>query len=302
MASRQAEAQRAGQEALAAAALPLLSRSWSLVDLQDLQGSLPRFRMAVQAVVEYYGRASAAAAVEWFRQERRAAGVVGRVSLKAVPATPEGFVDSLVADSVAALLVTPETAPDVLDSQAQHLILQQGRNQMLSASAQDAAAKGWARVPNPDACSFCLMLAARGAVYGSKRAANFRAHFKQPNGSGGDCRCTVEPLFRNHYEPTAVVRNAQALWADSTKGRSGKDARDAFRQAVEGRPVTGSTTKGTPRKGRTPAHTHNAPQGRTAETQAAQLKVLEAMPPAKTPEAAAWRVVRIAEIRKFLGS
>lgn len=34
-----------------------------------------------------------------------------------------------------------------------------------------AAGNGYARVPDPDACNFCLMLASRGAVYDSKKSA-----------------------------------------------------------------------------------------------------------------------------------
>jgi len=37
------------------------------------------------------------------------------------------------------------------------------------------------------------------------------------------------------YEPPARVREAQALWVSSTRGKSGNAARIAFRQAVEGR-------------------------------------------------------------------
>src|SRR6185312_13953545 len=165
----------------------------------------------------------------------------------------------------------------------------------LTAVALDREARGWARVPNADACSFCLMLALRsanGLLYKSQRSASFLAHTKQPNGSGGDCRCTAEPVF-GRYEPTARVREAQKVWDEATKGRSGHDARTAFRQAIEGRDVKGA--KGSKRhkviaKG----------EGRTPENQRAQLRILQAMPPAKTPEAAAWREGRVKEIRAYL--
>jgi hypothetical protein len=96
------------------------------------------------------------------------------------------------------------------------------------------------------------------------------------------------------YEPPARVREAQKVWDEVTKGRSGHDARTAFRQAIEGRDVRGA--KGSKRhkviaKG----------EGRTPENQRAQLRILQAMPPAKTPEAAAWREARIKEIQAYLG-
>jgi hypothetical protein len=89
-----------------------------------------------------------------------------------------------------------------------------------------------------------------------------------------------------------------SVWESSTKGRSGHDARTAFRQAVEGRPVTGSPKKSSRTKR---GETFAKPSGITPENQRAQLAILEALPPAQTPEAAAWRVKRVAEIRKYLG-
>jgi hypothetical protein len=105
----------------------------------------------------------------------------------------------------------------------------------------------------------------------------------------------VEPVF-GIYEAPASVRDAQNVWDEvvTDEGRTGHDARTAFRQALEGRKVTGSKSKSK----------HKAikkGEGKTPENQRAQLRVLEAMPPAKTPEAADWRRNRIAEIRKYLG-
>ena len=98
-------------------------------------------------------------------------------------------------------------------------------------------------VTEPGACSFCIMLALRhgkGMLYPAKRAASFKAHRKRANGAGGECRCHAEPVFTEH-EPSHRMRTMQALWDESTKGRRGKDAQVAFRQAVEGREVTGTT-------------------------------------------------------------
>src|SRR5699024_3124565 len=49
-----------------------------------------------------------------------------------------------------------------------------------------AAGAGWARVPSgAETCSFCLMLASRGAVYESERSAGGDGHKFH-----GDCDCT----------------------------------------------------------------------------------------------------------------
>lgn len=288
----QAEVHQASQEAVAGLILPLLQRAWDLLDLDNLDETLPRFRAAVQAIVDYYGKAAAAIAVQHFKAVRAEAGIPGRASVTPTASTPDGFVDQLVVESVAEAFTDPQRGATALDAGAEQLVLEQGRRQMMSAVALDDAAKGWHRIPNADACSFCLMLALN--VYKSKRSASFLAHHRMPNGSGGDCRCSAEPDF-GRYERTARVREAQKLWDSSTKGRTGKDARAAFRQAVEGREVTGDKSSKTAKRGPSKG------EGRTPENQRAQLRVLEAMPPAKTPGAADWRAGRIAEIRKFLG-
>lgn len=296
-----AEAHQEGQAALAALALPLLEQAWALFDPENIEATIERFRMAVQAVVEFYGRASAAAALDRFKEVRREAGIPGRAPSASAPKVPDGFIDQLVTEAAAQFVADPVAGRDLLDSHAEQLILEQGRRQMMSAARLDAEAKGWVRVPNADACSFCLMLALRGPAYKSKRGAGFLAHTKQPDGSGGDCRCSAEPVF-GQWEPTARVREAQTLWSSSTTGRSGHDARTAFRQAVEGREVTGAPGKSsTSGKGKSRRDFKDASSIDNVTFQRNQLRILQALPPAKTPEAAQWRERRVAEIRKFLG-
>lgn len=288
-----AEAHQEGQAALAGLALPLLEQAWALFDPNAIEATVERFRMAVQAVVEFYGRASAALALEHFRVARREAGVLGRAPTVNPPSVPEGFIDQLVAESVAQFVADPQAGRDALDSGAEQLILEQARRQMMSAARLDTAARGWTRVPNEGACSFCLMLATRGPVYNTRTSATFDAH--------PDCRCTAEPVF-GHWEPAARVREAQRTWSEAAGGRTGHDARVAFRQAVEGRKVTGAPGKSsTSGKGKRRQDFKAASAIDPATFQRNQLRILEAMPPAKTPAAAEWRVRRIAEIRKFLG-
>lgn len=62
------------------------------------------------------------------------------------------------------------------------------RDTILTNQKQDPAAVGWKRITRGSAsCSFCRMLAARGAVY-RKDTATFAAH--------DDCMCTAAPVFK----------------------------------------------------------------------------------------------------------
>lgn len=283
------ESSRAQQEAIAALALKPLRAIWRLWNPAAMDSSLPIVRGAVGAVVNHYGDASAALSLQHHKAARLDAGVTSPFTVPRIGEVPEGFIDQALTEALAEAELDIQKAIADLDAKAEQLVLAQGRRQALSAVSADKFAKGWARIPNPGACSFCLMLTARagsGLLYTSVRSANFRAH--------DNCRCTAEPVF-GRYEPGADVRDAMKVWRESTKGRTGHDARVAFRQAIEGRPVTGSTTMG----GKNSPKALTGP-AKTPETQAFQLRLLEALPPAKTPEAAAWRRARIAEIRKYL--
>lgn len=228
-----------------------MAAAWVLLDPADLAGSLPKFLVAVQAIVSQFGRASASGAMSYYLSERAAAGVTGRPSLPLAPdASPEQIAATVgwaLKDVLhpATEVTTPAPVAEgalneieqaslaKLDAAVEKLVLDQGRQTIIDATNKDKAAKGWARVTEPGACSFCLLLATRGAVYKTEDSASFQSH--------DHCQCHAEPLFGMSYEPTAQVRAAQAIYKDVTKGRSGNDARVAFRQAMEGRPVTGTT-------------------------------------------------------------
>lgn len=238
-----AEKHQVGQEALASLIPALLRGAWPLLDPHNIKGTLPRFTAAVRAIVATYGRASATAALSYYRQERVAAGVTSHVALKVAPQPADRVIEDAIGWATSSLYgtVTPElerATLDRLDAAVEQLVLDQGRATVIDNALNDKAAKGWARVTEQGACSFCIMLALRagaGFLYKSERSADFTAH--------DHCRCHAEPVF-NAYEPSHRMRELQRVWSESTKGRSGHDARVAFRQAVEGRPVTGSKNGG----------------------------------------------------------
>lgn len=296
-----AEEHQVGQEALVSLIPAVLRQAWPLLDLHNIKGTMPKFLAAVRAIVARYGAASAAGSLDYYRRERAAAGVKGGAPSLRIAPTPA---DDVIAESIrwaTSDLYGPVTADSVrtaqeaVDSAVTRLVLDQGRATIIQAVANDKAAKGWARVTEQGACSFCIMLALRagaGFLYKSQSAADFRAHMKQPNGSGGDCRCHAEPVF-NAYEPSHRMRQMQALWEKSTEGRTGHDARVAFRQAVEGREVTGASGSGSKSK----PHTHTAPKG-LDEMSAAQLRHQIAL--TEGLKDSAWRTGQLARLRKAL--
>lgn len=222
----------------------------TLLDPHDLKGSTPKVTIAVRALVVHYGRASSAEAMRFYRNQRRVAGVSGQPPRLPIPkAQPEPDVRAAVERALSPLYgpvdaKTLDTAEKVLTSEVEGMVLDQSRTAIIDASQNDQAAKGWARVTEPGACSFCRLLATRGAVYKTEASADFRAHVMKPNGSGGTCRCHVEPSF-TEYEMTAQARQDLADYRELQKiyGTSGRDLLVAWRQHIEGRPVTGPLTK-----------------------------------------------------------
>jgi hypothetical protein len=286
-----AEQHQAGQEALVSLIPAVLREAWPLLDVHDIKATLPQFTAAVRAIVQRYGRASAFASLQSYRQQRAQVGVkVSAPSLTLAPAPVEKVVEDAIGWATADLYgpVTADTvqaAQDRLSESVSQLVLDQGRQTVIDAVRKDSAAKGWVRVTEQDACSFCIMLALRGEVYKSKRGAEFETH--------ANCRCHVEPIF-TAYEPSARMREMDRLWKESTKGRSGKDARVAFRQAVEGRPVTGSSGKGSSKP---KPHNPAAPKGlesMSPEQLRHQIALTEGL------KDSAWRTQQLARLRKAL--
>jgi hypothetical protein len=109
-----------------------------------------------------------------------------------------------------------ETDSLSFDAQVDQLVAQMaldaGSREIFEAIKNDPKPTRFARVTRPGACAFCLMLAARGAVYRTEETAGFRAHTFP-----GLCQCDVEPVWNvQGYEPPAHIRAAQSLYADST--------------------------------------------------------------------------------------
>lgn len=104
-----------------------------------------------------------------------------------------------------------------------------GRSTIRDTAQRDPVALGWARLTDGDPCSFCAMLAGRGAVYLSEEsAAN-----DDPYHDG--CGCTPVPIFDRAEAGPGQSRDFAALWKTSTEGYSGRKAINAFRRAYETR-------------------------------------------------------------------
>jgi hypothetical protein len=251
-ASAAAAVHQAGQSIIADdLAGAVAEHAWPQLNPQDIRGTLPRLAAMVMALIHRYGGASSAHAAAYYRAARADAGIPGRVAIRPAPLPPAEQVTKSLEWATSGLYrtATPEAEQAALtkvEGLTQSLALNMGRSTVIDTVKADREAKGWARVPEPGACSFCLLLATRGAVDKSKESAapNKRSARHKTRSDGAftgagefkvhdHCRCHVEPTFSDHYEPTAQVRQAQDLYAATPYGDNAKAARNNFRVALK---------------------------------------------------------------------
>lgn len=114
-----------------------------------------------------------------------------------------------------------------------------GRQAITDAVEADPDAVGWMRVTDADPCSWCAMMASRGAVYTNAESAG-RAKNDRFVGEGAfkwhdHCGCQAVPVW-NEDDPR--LEHADALyeqWTHATQGHSGKAAVNAWRRYWENR-------------------------------------------------------------------
>ena len=207
-------------------------------------------RMAVAALIMDRRRQSADLAARYYPQLRSAAGVHSPV----VTAEPIDLVDDRLMTNIDVTGIgmyqralkagaTPSQALDrsavTLSGTASRLTLEGGRSVVAETAQNDADAIGWMRVTDGDPCSWCAMLASRGAVFksaataGGRKNVGFAGHgqFKFHD----HCGCTVVPVF-DHDDPR--LDHADDLydqWVQATQGHSGNAAVNVWRRYWENR-------------------------------------------------------------------
>lgn len=109
---------------------------------------------------------------------------------------------------------------------------QAGREAVTDTADSAGERIGWARVlTGEENCPWCAMLASRGPVYSSERAARFRGgHAADTYHDHCDCEAILVRKGRD-WKGREEYERLEDLWATSTAGLSGKDAAKAFAHA-----------------------------------------------------------------------
>lgn len=247
----------AAQFALSAALVTALRRLWPTLDLNDVEGTLPRYKAGVAALIDHFSSAAISLSADSFDAMRANAGVHGGFTTPIADLPAPEKVQASLGWATSPLTVTggdasvhePPSGDTVtivqhrVEGAASKVVADAGRNQMIESILADKRVRGWVRVARPDACAFCRMLATRpilatsGAFYRTEDTAGRNANARF-TGEGdykfhNSCHCTIAPVYADAYEAPAHTRADAALWQDATAGHGGVDALNAFRRAVE---------------------------------------------------------------------
>lgn len=225
----QVTAFRAAGDQLGAVVAAELEAIWGHLDLSDGRAVSHDLQLILPDLVAEYGDISATLAADYFDEVTADYGLRAHAATLAPPAPPEqtkavtrwglGPLFSAEPQFLAALAMIQEGM--------HRLVLQAGRDTIDTNTRRTKLV--YARIPSGrEPCAFCLVLASRGAVYGSREAA------------GGDkyhtkCRCVPTPMRADTDMPEGYdLARFQTVY-EAHAGGSLTDVTASIREATHAR-------------------------------------------------------------------
>lgn len=158
----------------------------------------------VPVLIAQYGDVAATVAADWYDELRLSEGVAGHFRAPLADLVPDEVVKARIgyATRPNGPLFDGDfgTLGKFMSLLTNGYALRPGRDTLMQAAHKDNAA--YARIPEPDACEFCIMLASRGFKYADERSALYvigtlGSRQKQAIGEKfhDDCRCIVLPVW-----------------------------------------------------------------------------------------------------------
>lgn len=188
-------------------------------------------------LIATYGSAAAGLAADRYDELRADSVATGAFRAALADPLPDGQIEAVTRWAIGPAFgdnADPSAALTMLTDATQRLVRQQARNTVDLNVRRDPAGATYARVPRGrTTCAFCLMLASRGPVYGSKNsAAGNHYHTK--------CDCEAEPVWsgadmerlkeQSGYDPDDLYDQYATV---HEAGMTGKETAAALRQAFD---------------------------------------------------------------------
>jgi hypothetical protein len=201
-------AYRGQQLAAQAGSLRQLIVLWRAVDVTNLSDTIDVFAHAAALLGGQGFDASAISAVRYVAEFRQAE-IGATIAVQQARRPSQAYIAGQIRGAALSGIIDARRAGKSVDFAGRNglvkavgtfgrIVLGGGRKTIEQAVAADRRALGWMRATSGSPCTFCRMLASRGATYKTERSADFKPH--------DHCSCTPEPL----YEETDVTRGAAA--------------------------------------------------------------------------------------------
>lgn len=224
---------------------------------------MPVWIEAVTVLVARYSEMAATLAADFYDGEREAAGVAGVFTVPLTDAPPGGQVDASLrwatkdlwprteggtAAQLEPLDVRLAAAMAKADGATQKLVAGRGRDTLRQAVEDDPRAVAYARAAALGACSFCKLMASRGAVYKDAQTAGRDANDRFSGDASvvkfhNNCHCGIIPVFRGQrFELSPQAARWDEIYREYAQGHPGDQLR-LFRQALaehDSNPLPGS--------------------------------------------------------------
>lgn len=181
---------------------------YATLDTSDALATVRALEMFLPELIRAYGDIGASVAADFYA-ELRAGSVGGRFSPRLASPVPLEQATISTKWAVGPLFggTGTEAALSNLLDVTDRLIKQQGRNTIWYNAGRDPAGAKYARVPSgTETCTYCLMLASRGAVYSSEKAADGLHKFH------GGCDCAIVPVWTD--DDLGTLKNDAGYDAD----------------------------------------------------------------------------------------
>lgn len=179
-------------DALGRLVIAELEAIWGTLDLSDPKQASKALQLILPDVVGDYGDIAATLGADFYEEVTADYGLPYETATLA-PVAPAGQTQAVTRWGLTPLFGSNPSAIQAFSFLAtgiHRLVLQAGRDTIETNTKR--AKLTYARVPSSsEPCAFCLVLASRGAVYGSAKAAQFSAHGSKYH---DECRCAPVPM------------------------------------------------------------------------------------------------------------
>lgn len=205
------------------------------IDFTDWTQAAEQLRNVITEIVDYFGLAASELGAQWY-EYCRTLGVGGDYSAIVEPpntalvkAAANKQIDKLFdgsADEGKVVSLLHDVVADQVSRQARDTIV---RNLGMETAVDNV---GYARVPVGDTCAFCIMLASRGFVYTSKKAA---VRTRTGEKYHDNCNCVAVPFHKADTIPgyTDELRKYEQMYFEADNLRRSGDIPDELKERIK---------------------------------------------------------------------